>query len=315
MGTWQLQAQLPVAAPSANRFGHVSPTLASHVLHDLGDQPITVVDGEAAVGCSGGPVSSGATCQVGIESTVVKLSPSGRGLLVYRRGGVGIEELRSALSRHGLSDVEITFSEGAQKAFTAISQGAQSSGVSSASRGAPSVGASASLAADSQHHRDDDGATEAPGQLLRHYAPDLDTFLLPPANQLTAPASAVTDTSGSQDEFRAYLHDAVLIDYGATYANLKPFVAAYTDLSPSGSVEEARRRVFGTLRWTETTAPNASRVLLALPPRSLGQGDPPHTSSDDPTDALTDRLFRAASGRFLPSAIAKEMAGVLTTTR
>ena len=36
------QAQVPVAAPSANRFGHVSPTRAAHVLADLGDKGVHV---------------------------------------------------------------------------------------------------------------------------------------------------------------------------------------------------------------------------------------------------------------------------------
>jgi tRNA A37 threonylcarbamoyladenosine synthetase subunit TsaC/SUA5/YrdC len=67
---------VPVAAPSANRFGHVSPTAAAHVLEDLGprDRTMRVVDG--------GP------CEIGIESTVVRIhSPSE--LEVLRRGSVG----------------------------------------------------------------------------------------------------------------------------------------------------------------------------------------------------------------------------------
>ncbi len=49
-----------VAAPSANRFGHVSPTTAEHVAADLGDAVDGIVDGGA--------------CAVGIESTIVDLS-------------------------------------------------------------------------------------------------------------------------------------------------------------------------------------------------------------------------------------------------
>ncbi|CAN0333530.1 unnamed protein product, partial [Discosporangium mesarthrocarpum] len=39
---------VPIAAPSANRFGHVSPTTAQHVLSDLGTADIGVLDGEGA---------------------------------------------------------------------------------------------------------------------------------------------------------------------------------------------------------------------------------------------------------------------------
>lgn len=49
-----------LAAPSANRFGHVSPTIATHVRDELGDAVAMVLDG--------GP------CAVGIESTILDLS-------------------------------------------------------------------------------------------------------------------------------------------------------------------------------------------------------------------------------------------------
>ena len=59
---------LPVAAPSANRFGHVSPTSPEHVMHDLGEEDIAVLRDDISV--SGG-------CAVGIESTVCRVSSSG----------------------------------------------------------------------------------------------------------------------------------------------------------------------------------------------------------------------------------------------
>ncbi len=61
-----------IAAPSANRFGAVSPTTAAHVVADLGGDVDYVLDG--------GP------CQVGIESTIVDLS-RGRPTLL-RPGGM-----------------------------------------------------------------------------------------------------------------------------------------------------------------------------------------------------------------------------------
>jgi L-threonylcarbamoyladenylate synthase len=71
-----------MAAPSANRFGRVSPTTAEHVLSDLADvASLLVVDG--------GP------CPVGIESTIVDLT--GPRPVVRRLGGVGVAELAAAL--------------------------------------------------------------------------------------------------------------------------------------------------------------------------------------------------------------------------
>jgi len=75
----------PVAAPSANRSGEVSPTTAEHVLEGLGGRIAAVLDG--------GP------CAVGVESTVLELSSSGAVLL--RPGGVTAEELEAVIGRVG----------------------------------------------------------------------------------------------------------------------------------------------------------------------------------------------------------------------
>jgi L-threonylcarbamoyladenylate synthase len=70
-------ARIPIAAPSANRFGHTSPTSAAHVLDDLDGRIAAVVDG-------------GAT-EVGVESTVVE-TRSGK-VTIYRAGAVTQEML------------------------------------------------------------------------------------------------------------------------------------------------------------------------------------------------------------------------------
>lgn len=71
----------PVAAPSANRFGGVSPTTRQHVLDDLGDDVPLVLEGGAS--------------QVGLESTIVDLTSAAPQLL--RPGGVSRDELESVL--------------------------------------------------------------------------------------------------------------------------------------------------------------------------------------------------------------------------
>jgi L-threonylcarbamoyladenylate synthase len=82
------EAGLPIAAPSANRFGRISPTTAAHVVEELGDRVGIVLDG--------GP------CSVGVESTVISIDPGGE-LTLLRPGGTPaetIEEVASArLSR------------------------------------------------------------------------------------------------------------------------------------------------------------------------------------------------------------------------
>jgi L-threonylcarbamoyladenylate synthase len=70
-----------VAAPSANRFGHVSPTTAEHVLSEFDDEVAAVLDG--------GP------CEVGVESTIVDLSAEKPRLL--RPGMIPTEALEHVL--------------------------------------------------------------------------------------------------------------------------------------------------------------------------------------------------------------------------
>jgi L-threonylcarbamoyladenylate synthase len=74
-------AGVPVAAPSANRFMHTSPTTAAHVLADL--------DGRIAAVLDGGP------CAVGVESAVLDLTTTPPRLL--RPGGVTLEQLREVV--------------------------------------------------------------------------------------------------------------------------------------------------------------------------------------------------------------------------
>jgi len=71
----------PIAAPSANPFGGVSPTTASHVRESLGDKIEMILDG--------GP------CRVGVESTVLSLV--GDTPVLLRPGGVSLEYLQSLL--------------------------------------------------------------------------------------------------------------------------------------------------------------------------------------------------------------------------
>ncbi len=77
----------PVAAPSANRFGRVSPTTADHVRADLGVKPNGAVD----LILDGGP------CPVGIESTIVDLTGGQPRLL--RQGSISRSDLERVLGR------------------------------------------------------------------------------------------------------------------------------------------------------------------------------------------------------------------------
>ena len=77
------EVKLPIAAPSANRSGRVSPTTAAHVQAELGELPAMILDG--------GP------CPLGIESTVVSVIGLEPGLL--RPGALSREAIELVLGR------------------------------------------------------------------------------------------------------------------------------------------------------------------------------------------------------------------------
>jgi L-threonylcarbamoyladenylate synthase len=76
-------AAIPVAGPSANRSGAVSPTTAEHVLEGLTGRIAAVLDGGA--------------CDVGVESTVLDLAMGGAALL--RPGGVPVETIEAVIGK------------------------------------------------------------------------------------------------------------------------------------------------------------------------------------------------------------------------
>jgi len=83
-----LMSGLPLAGPSANPSGRVSPTRAEHVVEGLGDKIAMILDG--------GP------CSIGLESTVLSLLETTPRIL--RPGGVTVEQLSAVLG----VDIEIS---------------------------------------------------------------------------------------------------------------------------------------------------------------------------------------------------------------
>ncbi|KAI9919852.1 hypothetical protein PsorP6_015600 [Peronosclerospora sorghi] len=191
------EAKVPVAAPSANRYGHVSPTTAKHVLDDLGGWKSLTVMEATEEGC----------CQVGIESTVVKIVPEEHKLLVYRRGRVTEQALAKVLQKNA----KVL----GGRAYEVVTL-----------------------------HKEADVKTkeaqQAPGQMITHYAPDVDTYLY------QKDAKEHMDATMTQDVSRW-----VIIDYHQQLLSLQQRVRAYVDLSRTGDMLEASQRIFDSLRWAE----------------------------------------------------------------
>jgi L-threonylcarbamoyladenylate synthase len=70
-----------IAAPSANRFGRLSPTRAEHVREELGDAARVILDG--------------GECQIGLESTIVSFE--GESVHLLRPGGVSAAQIRAVV--------------------------------------------------------------------------------------------------------------------------------------------------------------------------------------------------------------------------
>eukprot|EP01133_Synstelium_polycarpum_P012487 gene12487-14656_t len=212
-------AGVPIAAPSANRFGHVSPTSAIHVFDDLGHSPITILD-----------VDSTNACKIGIESTVLKLVDD-NSLVILRKGGVSERALQECLANSEFSDISLTAVIKTVAATTSEGQ-------------------------------------EAPGQLLTHYAPDIQAYIL--KDIITTNDNNNTITS-------------------SPITNSHPLSESYRDLSENSQVLEAANVLFSTLRWSESV--DGAKIILLPDLRSE------RVKSLDHSDAVFDRIFRAASGK------------------
>lgn len=252
-------AKLPIAAPSANRFGHVSPTSAAHVMADLAHvADLLIMHDEAD---SGG-------CSVGIESTVCRVSEDGGSVSVLRCGAVTTEDIRAALVARGLP-CTVTI---ANQKLVAVAKETKEEEVN-------------------EEAKEESEAAVAPGQMVKHYSPDLPTYILPAL--LTAPISAQTALRGGSgaSTSTAPLSAVMVLDFGARLAHLESLAACYVDLSARGDAAEACQTVFHNLRYAESDELRQRGVSMLLLP-DLRQA----SATDEGVRALWERLHRAASG-------------------
>ena len=77
------QLTFPLAAPSANPFGYISPTTAGHVQKQLGDKIQYIIDG--------------GNCKVGLESTIV--GEENGEIIIYRLGGLSIDDIELVVGK------------------------------------------------------------------------------------------------------------------------------------------------------------------------------------------------------------------------
>ncbi|CAM9232071.1 unnamed protein product, partial [Pylaiella littoralis] len=261
-------AGVPVAAPSANRFGHVSPTQAAHVMEDLGGSDILILDGDA----------SGA-CGLGIESTVAKIDVENNQILILRMGGVTQDRIREALKEGGEDFSGISVHAGSVAGGkTEVRMKSQQEGGQTAS----------SLTEPAKAEGQAPGETlfaHCSRQLLRHYSPDLEVFRVLGAT--SSSTSGRIDGVGELADLVDMARTSVVVDFAGQLIGLQASALAYSDLSVEGNADEAAEGLFRALRWAETQ-PSAQRLLIA---------GLPSTSSGDLAAAVNDRIYRSASGK------------------
>uniref|UniRef100_A0A7S0UHB4 Threonylcarbamoyl-AMP synthase n=1 Tax=Pseudo-nitzschia delicatissima TaxID=44447 RepID=A0A7S0UHB4_9STRA len=248
-------AQVPIAAPSANKFGHVSPTRSSHVWHDLQHEDVWIVEEEQEE-----DNLKTSCCEVGVESSVAKIEMTDdkKGqITLLRQGAVSLRDIEECLEKAGLAN-------------------------------------NFEVLALTKKATDETVANVAPGQTIRHYSPDVPSFILSTSLYSTATSSPATESD------KEYLSKSVLIDFGGKIKEWKDLALAYRDLSETGNSAEATKQVFEILRWAE-------KVQLAeyiLFPEIADTIELPTNESSSPdalTLALKDRLTRAASGIVIDS--------------
>jgi L-threonylcarbamoyladenylate synthase len=214
-------AAVPLAAPSANRFGRISPTRATDVIRELGDRIEYVLDGGA--------------CEVGLESTILKVEEDGS-LVLLRAGGVTLEAIEKAVGRRP--------------------ELATASATAATLESARPSGAGPGLA--------------APGMLASHYAPGKPLHLLPglarDARELPAAAQGarigLVIFSG-QDEAAARERVLELAGPGAK-------IVAFRALSASGDLSQCAQNLFAGLRAIDES--DATALICEPCPSAVGLG-------------------------------------------
>ena len=136
-------SDVPIAAPSANKFSHISPVNPYHVFEDFKEFPVKILNGGESQFC--------------MESTVMKICYEEKKLLIFRLGAVSPDDLKTVLNTdERFKDYKI---ECLAKKIKVSNE---------------------ELKKIKEQKSKDNSLTinqDAPGQFLKHYSPKLETYL------------------------------------------------------------------------------------------------------------------------------------------
>ena len=134
---------VPIAAPSANKFCHISPVNPYHVFEDFKEFPVKILNGGVSDFC--------------MESTVMKICPEDRKIIIFRLGAVSPDKIKSVLeSDNDFRDYKI---EALAKKVKISSEELKK------------------IEEQKGHDNSIVINQDAPGQFLKHYSPKLETYL------------------------------------------------------------------------------------------------------------------------------------------
>mmetsp|Transcript_37307 Transcript_37307/g.90584 ORF Transcript_37307/g.90584 Transcript_37307/m.90584 type:complete len:593 (-) Transcript_37307:135-1913(-) len=302
-------AGVPICAPSANKFGHVSPTKAQHVWDDLKEEDVWILQGNTKIDASGNDGNgdrdknvSEVACEVGVESSVVK-----------------IEMLPSNINGSGSSTSSGVDADGAAAATTVtvigkvtlLRQGAISvEDIKSCLADAGLFPNSFVVTAKTNKANKDEVAQVAPGQTIRHYSPNVPSFILKSSSCPDGTDSHNIKNNNDDDaelqlRLRNALKECILIDFGSRMKSWQNYALSYRDLSEEGNSGTASQNVFDVLRWAEGIEGASEITRIIFPEIVCDSNANQNTSADALTLALKDRLTRAASGQMIDSLLSE----------
>jgi L-threonylcarbamoyladenylate synthase len=244
-----------IAAPSANRFGRVSPTIAEHVIDELSDSlenDDMVLDGGA--------------CAIGVESTIAICRPDG--VLIARSGGITGEQLERhtrVLTEHSVGDSTIVDQEHTESPSKIVQQFITPAAAST------------------------DRLPRVPGSLASHYAPTASVYLIECGSEHARGIARIRQdiqsgaltgpTSGTDTTSRL----AVGVIGLEADVNSLPEVESGTwlQLLAAHNVDQYAHDLYHALRSADQ---QSLAVVIALLPEDQGVGT-----------AIRDRLTRASS--------------------
>jgi len=241
-----------------------------------------------------------------VESTVCRISKDGRQVSILRCGAVTVNMLRQAMTQGNMHDCEVIVDN---------ERHLKSHKMESHPSRADQRITTEELTCTAE-------AAVAPGQMLKHYAPDIPTFIVRDVKSYISTHSDQTrEEKVEADKASHGVRAAMVIDFGGQLSSLKHTARHYLDLSPRGSAAEACVSLFDVLRRSESEEVRQMGVTHVLLP-DLSHFSPPDgvktsavngndsiSATDDLTNdkgkdddlrsALWERMHRAASGIFV----------------